>query len=69
MTLALIVIAIFALVLSSTPFVLGRGDFWDGLDAVVLARLESLRSDTLTSVARELNAFTDAWVLLSLIHI
>jgi tRNA A-37 threonylcarbamoyl transferase component Bud32/membrane-associated phospholipid phosphatase len=63
LTLALIVIAIFALILSSTPFVLGRGDFWDGLDAVVLARLEDLRSDTLTSVARALNALTDAWVL------
>ncbi len=63
LSLGLFFVVIFALLISSTTFVLGQGAFWDGLDQKVLEWVKAIRTDTLTSISRGLNSLTDAWFL------
>ncbi len=63
LTLALVTLIIFALLMSSTTFLLGRGAFWDGVDQNIVEWVKEIRSDTLTSLSRAVNSLTNAWFL------
>jgi len=63
LTLALVTLIIFALLMSSTTFLLGRGAFWDGVDQNIVEWVKEIRSDTLTSLSRAVNSVTNAWFL------
>ena len=64
--LGLLFAIIFALLLSSTSFLLGQGAFWDGIDQRIVEWIEQIRTDTLTSLSRAVNSLTNAWFLRTL---
>jgi len=61
-----LVLAVLALVLTPTGFFLGRGDWWNRLDAGITDGFVAIRSGALNRVALTLDALATDWLLTTL---
>ncbi len=56
-------VTVFALLISSTTFFLGRGAWWDAIDQGLVDWVADLRSDAATTVAQAINSLNNEWFL------